>query len=87
MVRNIYQTTSTETLYKLSFNNKGNKMSDSLKLKLIEINSVPVIQYDLFGKKIKEWLSIMDACRELMIAPQNINSALKGDFVSSGGFI
>lgn len=50
-------------------------------------NFVSVIQYDLKGKKIKEWGSSLEASKILNIKKQNICNNLKNRSFSAGNFI
>ena len=68
------------------------KLSNSLKYKkkptkFIESKSIPIIQYDLEGNFIKEWLSAKIASRELNISDSGINQCLKNKNKTSKGYV
>jgi hypothetical protein len=46
---------------------------------------IPILQYDLKGKFIKEWKSIREASQELNL--HNINGVCRGKYLTCGGFI
>lgn len=59
---------------------------DRMKQKMQSI-SKQVIQYDLFGNKIKEWDSIREAARNNRVSGCNISNCCKGRCKTSGGYI
>lgn len=51
--------------------------------------SIPIIQYDKNGKKIKVWKNAVEAAKTVGTTPQNINNALNPNKINktAGGFI
>lgn len=47
----------------------------------------PILQFDLKGKFIREWISIIKVKRELGINQSNISKCCLGKLNTSGGFI
>lgn len=78
---------------------KGFKHSDESKLKmrkpkthinydiLYKKNAKPVLQFNLDGSFVKEWLSASEVQRELGIKFQSVNACCNGKIKKSNGFI
>ena len=62
---------------------KGVPLSEEHKLKL----SKKILQYTKSGEFIKEWVSAIEAARELGIARSNICKCCKGERKSAGGYV
>lgn len=58
---------------------KGTKMSEYNKLKLVETNSIPILQFDKQGNFIKEWKSAAEAGKQLNINYTHISSCVRKD--------
>lgn len=80
-------------------NKKGKKLNDIQKYNCgngrrgtkqtkehIELVSKPIIQYDLKGNFIKEWMSGKNAAHCLNISQGNINNVCNGKRLSAGGY-
>lgn len=65
----------------------GVKLSDEIKQKMSEANSIPVNQYDLDGNFIREWQSATTAAKELGLNKSNINSCCCGRAKSAGQYL
>lgn len=65
----------------------GKTQSFSTIQKRRESNSKPIIQYDLQGNTIKEWLSAKEAAEVLNLGYTSINNCCNGYSKSSYGFI
>jgi hypothetical protein len=72
---------SDESKLKISIAKKGRPRSDSFRIN----RSKPVIQYDLQGNFIKEWIGAKQAMKELKI--NNIHSCTNNRHKTAGGFI
>jgi group I intron endonuclease len=66
---------------------KGTTKSEESRKKMREGKILPILQYDLQGNFIKEWLSPIIAARELLINNGSISHCLIGDNKTGGGFI
>jgi len=86
---------SEETKIRMSLSKKGIKLSDETKLKIknnrgsailgvIRSHIKSVIQYDLQGNFIKEWISITEAQSKLKIF--NISHCCSGRYKTVGGY-
>lgn len=64
---------------------KGFIMSEEQKEKLSKAKSIPILQYTLEGKFIKEWRSIKQAQKEM--GCYTISKCLRGYYKQSGGYI
>lgn len=73
---------------KLTFEqrSKGGKISGKSQSK-IEKQSIPILQFSKDGTFIKEWPSLAEAQRQLVIAKQSIGACCKGKNKTAGGFI
>ena len=76
-----------ETKLKISKINKGRKLTEKNKAKLIAVISKPVLQYDLNGNFIKEWSSSREVDKELGFNSRVINSQARGLRKSAYSFI
>ena len=73
---------------KISESSKGKKQSTETKLKRAIANSKPIIQSDLDGKFIREWISATEASRFLKHKKiNNIQNACKNRCKTAYGFI
>ena len=54
-------------------------MSEYNKLKLVETNSIPILQFDKQGNFIKEWKSAAEAGKQLNINYTHISSCVRKD--------
>ena len=62
---------------------KGVPRSEATKQKL----SKKILQYTKSGEFIKEWVSAIEAARELGIARSNISACCQGNRKSAGGYV
>jgi hypothetical protein len=65
---------------------KGKTLSEDRKHIISKSNSIPVIQYDLNDKIIKEWESQIIASKSLNINPSSITNCLKNRSKTAGGY-
>jgi len=54
---------------------------------MIGKNSKKVLQYNIEGEFLKEWISASEASKELNIPPSTINAVCRGERNHSGGFL
>lgn len=50
-------------------------------------HSIPIVQYDLEGNKIKEWEGMKVASESLGIGKTNISACCRGKAKTAGGYI
>lgn len=65
----------------------GKSTNNVVKNKISESKSIPILQYDLNGKLIKEWKSTKIAAMELKLSQGNINVCLRGKRKVTRNFI
>jgi hypothetical protein len=78
---------NSELRMKLSKAAIGKKMSESAKKKMGDNQKLPILQYDLQGKFIKEWDGVVDATKEIGKHSTNIIRCCQGKFKQAYGFI
>jgi len=76
---------SKESREKKSKSLMGHTVSDSVKQRLREARSKPVLQFDLNGIFVKEFPSAKEA--RLQTGSKNVSECAKGDLKTSGGYI
>jgi hypothetical protein len=64
---------------------KGTKLSEKRKEQISKRNSKSIIQYDVNGNFIKEWISLTEASKNLNLNICGINNCLRKGFTSSSG--
>jgi len=62
------------------------KKANVFKFKKVKKDNIPIVQYSLMGKFIKEFKNQREASRILNIHQPNINKCLKGERKQSGGY-
>ena len=67
--------------------NRGDKMSKEMKDILIELNSKPVVQFDLDKNFIREWKSISEAGKYLNVKNNHIGCCCNNKRKTSNGYI
>lgn len=65
----------------------GKKKSESWKLMILNVLSKPMLQYDLNGKFIKEWLNATEVKNKLNINKCSVRACIRGKTKTAGGFI
>lgn len=57
------------------------------KTSMIGKNSKRILQYDIYGNFLKEWISASEASKELNIQSSTISASCRGERAQSGGFL
>ena len=65
----------------------GITLSEEHKKAIVKANSKKILQFTKSGEFIKEWSSMMEAKRELGIAPSSICNCCNGKCKSAGGYV
>lgn len=78
---------SKETRRKQSISGKGRVVTEETKKKLSLGISKSIIQYDLKGNFIKEWVSLTEASKALNIYTSSISNCILGKSKTCNGFI
>jgi group I intron endonuclease len=78
---------SKEAKQKMSISATGKKVSIETRRKISDFNSIPILQFDLEGRFINEWVSATEVQKKLKINSGHIRSCCLGKRKTSGRFI
>lgn len=81
------QNMSEETKRKISMSKMGHEVSDEIKRKLIEINSISIVKYSTDGVFIKKYSSITEAADDNNLSNTAISNCCRNIAKTAGGYI